>query len=353
MAKINLEFIERFQLEYQKNPRSRVFASLAEAYRKMGYLDEAFRISTRGTQIHPAFAGGRVAFAKVLIDMKQSAEALEQLEKAIELSPENLLAHSLMGEVLLELRRPKDALKSFKMVLFLNPNDAKAKAAVGKWEFLSADEYEDELFAMKPVFALDSPSATAHVPLLHPESQPEEQRHDQAVERALSLADAFTVRGETEKALSVLADASRRIGPNSEIEKRYDLLVRRAKADRENAEEFTDEPEDEFDLHAERSAQPLIDSFEELRSAMESNTNSGLNSGRAAPRQFEMEETVSRVFSDEMFESINPKHETNFGTTPNLRVETHSAQNYGVDPREKKRMKLETFLQRIEARRAR
>src|SRR5882757_1022853 len=126
MNSVNSEFVERYQLELAKNPRSRVFASLAEAYRKMGLIDEAKRICRFGTEAHPDFAGGHVAYAKVLLDLKAPAEALTHLEKATKLSPDNLLAHNLLGETLIQLRRPKDALKAFKMVLFLDPENTRA-----------------------------------------------------------------------------------------------------------------------------------------------------------------------------------------------------------------------------------
>ena len=44
MNPVNPEFVERFQIMYQKDPNSRVFAPLAECYRKMGLLDEALRL---------------------------------------------------------------------------------------------------------------------------------------------------------------------------------------------------------------------------------------------------------------------------------------------------------------------
>ena len=299
MANVNPEFVERFQLEYEKNPRSRVFAALAEAYRKMGLIEEANRIASRGVQIHPTFAGGRVAFAKVLNDLKKPDEALVQLEKAIETSPENLLAHSLMGEVLLQLRRPKDALKSFKMVLFLNPNDERAKSAVGKWEFLSADDYDDELFAMKPVFKMAKSAKDA--PVLEPlaggpagEGKRGAPEFARSMERAISLADAFTVRGEPEKALAVLAEARIRVGSIPELEKRFELLSRRSQAFAE-----AEEPdEDEID----------------------------------EPEEIEMEQTQ--------------------GDDESPMGRSRIAASYGVDPKERVRLKLETYLRRIEARRA-
>ncbi len=164
--------------------------------------------------MNPDFAGGHVAFAKVSLDLNDPASALSHLEKATKLSPDNLLAHSLLGETLILLRRPKDALSAFKMVLFLNPGDAKALASVRKWEFLTADEYSDDVFSMQPLF----------------EKSKTKRERDVELERAVSLADAYTVRNDLDQALSVLEDAIQVMGPLPEIEKRHRLLQIRLKS---------------------------------------------------------------------------------------------------------------------------
>jgi tetratricopeptide (TPR) repeat protein len=255
---VNSEFVERYQLELDRDPRSRVFAPLSEAYRKMGLLDEAKRICRFGTEAHPDFAGGHVAYAKVLLDLKAAADALPHLEKAAKLSPDNLLAHNLLGETLILLRRPKEALKAFKMVLFLDPENSRAKQAVKKWEFLTADEYSDDVFAMKPIFESHSKNEGSDRGLddeleeLLTEDSPEagggknaridlQQRHARALERAVSLADAFTVRNDLDAASKVLEDARRLLGPMEEIERRHKMIAKRM-------EMFAaDESEDESD----------------------------------------------------------------------------------------------------------
>lgn len=221
MSSIAPEFVERYQLELQKNPNSKVFAPLAEAYRKMGLVDEAIRICVRGVNLHPDFVSGRVAYAKALLEKKALKDALTQLEKAAQISPDNILAFTLLAETLMELRRPKDALKAYKMVLFLNPHDEKALQAVRKWEFLTADEYEAALFAMDnesqppPL----SKAATA---------APLDETGKRALERALSLADAYTIRNDIEKALWVLKDARQHLGPVPDLVNRLAILSKRA-----------------------------------------------------------------------------------------------------------------------------
>ena len=201
----------------------------------MGLIDEALKICTSGVQLHPDFAGGRVAFARALIAKDERSKALVQLEKAVQISPDNLLAQTLLGEILLELRRPKDALKAFKMVLFINPNDEKALRAVRKWEFLSADEYDDELFKMQPVFAARAdgtptflePEPAAQPGVMSAGNTPWRLRE---IERAISLADAFTVRNDLEQAMEVLKAARAELGGNEDLDKRLMLLHKRTQS---------------------------------------------------------------------------------------------------------------------------
>src|SRR5258708_31638819 len=90
-------FVERYQLLYEKDPTSKVFAPLAEAYRRMGLLNEAIDLAEGGVKKHPHFASGRVALGKCYFQKGQMEKAIEQLKVAVDLSPENLLAHQLMA----------------------------------------------------------------------------------------------------------------------------------------------------------------------------------------------------------------------------------------------------------------
>jgi len=230
---IDPETVERYQIEYQKNPKSRVFAPLAEAYRQMGLLEEAYQICTAGVELHPDFPGGLVAMARILIDKGDREGALMQLKKCTKLAPDNLLAHTLMGDLYLEMRNPKEALKAFKMVLFLNPSDEKAQKIVRKWEFLSAEDFDDELFEMKPVFQAVPP------PEIKPLSDDDELSLDDSpsttsttgpdwraseIERAVSIADAYIIRGENARAIEILRAAEDQLGPSPEFEKRLEVL---------------------------------------------------------------------------------------------------------------------------------
>ncbi len=220
----NAEFIERCQLEYERNPSSRVFAPLAEAYRRLDLIEEAFEIASRGVRLHPDFAAGRIAYARVLIAKKAYADAVDQLQRSAELSPDNILAFLLLGDTLLELRRPKDALNAFKMVLFLNPLHERARKMVQKWEFLTADEFEDENFewSREEAPSLDEQESKTALRVRNDPS-----RADREALRAISLADALTVRNDIEGAFAQIGRSIRTLGPRPDLEHRILLLGKR------------------------------------------------------------------------------------------------------------------------------
>lgn len=125
--------------KYQDDPRSRVFAPLAEAYRKAGLLKEAIEIAKEGLRVHPNFIGGRVALARALFDEKNYAEVLQELSDIVREVPDNLVAQKLFAESALILGRITEALSAYKMLLYFNPLDSDAERMVRE---LEVESYE-------------------------------------------------------------------------------------------------------------------------------------------------------------------------------------------------------------------
>lgn len=119
---------------YQEDPNSRVFAPLAEAYRKAGLLKDAEEIAREGLRIHPGFLSGRVALARVLFDQQRYSEVIDELMLVVKDAPDNLAAQRLIGESALILRRFSDALSAYKMLLYYSPNDWEAARLVQELE---------------------------------------------------------------------------------------------------------------------------------------------------------------------------------------------------------------------------
>ncbi len=225
--KIDASTVEKYQLMLEKDPNSQVFAPLAEAYREMGMLNEALKVVTAGVQRHPQFVGGLVTYARILRDVGELDQALGALKKATSMSAENLLAHQLLAEIHLAKKNPKEALKSFKMVLFLNPQSKTAQKAVQKLESLTADEYDEEVFAMTKLPQVDLSSVAgdpAPTESAKTSAPPAPSQNSRALERMLSLIDAFIVRNDLEKAHALLKDTRVEFGDNPEIQRRLKSL---------------------------------------------------------------------------------------------------------------------------------
>jgi tetratricopeptide (TPR) repeat protein len=216
--------VEKYQLMLEKDPQSLVFAPLVDAYRKMGLHEQAAEEGLKGVRLHPQFAGGRIALARVLIERMQWEPAAEQLKEAVKLSPENILAFSLLADCLVKLKRPKEALKAFKMVLFLNPDDEKSIQSVKKLESLTADEFDDDLFQMLP---LKTVSEADDLQTIHPINSGDLSSTGgpvRQVDRAISLIDAFIVRNEFQRAQEVLKSSEPYFSEDLDFIKRRKLL---------------------------------------------------------------------------------------------------------------------------------
>ena len=218
---MNTQLIEKYQEIYQKDPRSKIFASLAESYRKMDMAEAGFKVATQGVELHPNFIGGLVALGRCAIDTGHLDIAQKSLEKACGLSRENLLAHQLLAEIYLNTKQPKLALKTYKTVLFYNPTHPKALKVVKKLESLSADEFEDDIFEMTPLGKFkDNPAQTKKTPT--------SLSSDLALERHLSIIDALISRNEVTKVDAYLAEARREFADHPEIKKRLLILQHRS-----------------------------------------------------------------------------------------------------------------------------
>ncbi len=221
-------FIERYQVLYEKDPDSKVFAPLAEAYRRMGLIDEALDLAERGVRKHPHFASGRVALGKCFAQKGEYDKAVDELRVAVNLSPENLLAHQLLAQCYSSLKKPAEALNAYKMVLFLNPNDAKTAKVVSDLEAKvfteTKEEWADEDFSMEKIHEVarkaNEISFHADEDKLEIESSPATTTEDTVLARELALLDSRWDRGNMDQFRQQLAELEHAYPGNAEVLKR-------------------------------------------------------------------------------------------------------------------------------------
>ncbi len=124
--------IEKYLNILAKDPNSRVFAPLAEAYRKAGLLDDAIETALEGLKVHPTYLGGRVALGRAYFDKRQFAEAAAEMQKVVKSAPDNIVAHKVLGQIAYNQNDLPMAEKAFKMVLLLDPRDQEAQQFVAR-----------------------------------------------------------------------------------------------------------------------------------------------------------------------------------------------------------------------------
>ncbi|MEY4615988.1 MAG: hypothetical protein RJB66_948 [Pseudomonadota bacterium] len=241
MNGVNDEFLERYQKIWDEDQTSRVFAPLAEAYRRSGNLQRALQICRQGLNLHPSFAGGWYQIAKIFKDRQEFEKAIDALKKAISLAPEHIQAHSLIADLYLSDRQPKEALKAFKMVLLLNPEDVRAKKTIERLESLTADEYSPETFEIGPTALIGSLqetedlSAEADSPFESGTEHRKNNTESKALKQTVTLVDALLVRNEFTKAQDIVLKAIERFGESPELESRLQVI------DQQQEKSFDDE----------------------------------------------------------------------------------------------------------------
>lgn len=119
---------------FQDDPSSKIFAPLAEAYRKIGLVDEAIDICREGLILNPDFISGKVALARAYFDKKLFQQVRNVLTSEIEKIPDNLIAQRLLADSCLELGYLQEALNSYKMLLYFSPSDTEVANIVQELE---------------------------------------------------------------------------------------------------------------------------------------------------------------------------------------------------------------------------
>jgi len=96
------ERIEKCRQIMVANPKSQIFAALAEAYRKLGDLKMALDVCNDGLHHHPDYGSAYLVLAKIARDQKRFVEAESAARKAIELEGRTRSAELLLSDVYLQ-----------------------------------------------------------------------------------------------------------------------------------------------------------------------------------------------------------------------------------------------------------
>lgn len=138
------EDIERLKEKVDQDPKSKLFVSLAEEYKKEGMFDEAIDVLTSGLERQPNYLSARVSLGKVYIERDMLLEARDEFEKVINVIPDNLYAHKKLAEIYKNLGEKEKAIYELKTVLSLNPSDEWATSTLTEIETMEPFDVAQE-----------------------------------------------------------------------------------------------------------------------------------------------------------------------------------------------------------------
>ena len=115
--------LSKYSKLYEKNPGSRVFAPLAESYRKLGMVEEALSILKEGLKRHPTYVMGYTVLANCHYDLHNYELAYNTIRPFVSDNLENISLQKLFANICVNLGYLEEALQTFKYLLLINPKD--------------------------------------------------------------------------------------------------------------------------------------------------------------------------------------------------------------------------------------
>lgn len=148
---------------YKKNPRSRVFAPLAESFRKLGMLEDAYKILKDGIRHHPTYTLGYIVLAHCYYDEGKYELTYNTLRPIIQQNADNISLQKIFAQACIHLGYLEEALDTFKYLLFMNPKD--------KYFAEQVKKLEDDLLVGHKKLSLDQLIKAPELPQVSPPVQ--------------------------------------------------------------------------------------------------------------------------------------------------------------------------------------
>lgn len=183
------------------DPRSTIFVSLAETYRKMGLFNDAREIVIKGLELHPDFGPAYVVLARIECQLENIDASCAAFEQALALDPDSLAALVGFARVKLLLHQDDTARELLLHARSLSPADP----VINKMLLGLAPPPESEV-------------ESAFVPPIV-ESEPARANNLTAL-ASTTLADLYLVQGLTDKALDLYRQLLSRNPDNLELRRK-------------------------------------------------------------------------------------------------------------------------------------
>jgi tetratricopeptide (TPR) repeat protein len=127
----NPALIDELERQFRDNPR-RVFARLANEYRKAGDYMRAIEICHAHVPQQPGYISGHIVLGQALYDAGEMDQAHETFQAALALDPENLIALRQLGDIARNRRDYREARSWYTRLLDVDPQNEEIVAQLGE-----------------------------------------------------------------------------------------------------------------------------------------------------------------------------------------------------------------------------
>jgi tetratricopeptide (TPR) repeat protein len=119
--------LETLESRLRDNPKSLLFARLADAYLAQGKIDDGMILCTEGVKYHPYYSTGYFVLAKAHLLKKEYDKAESMLKKVLSHDQQYLAAHKMLADILVKTGWEATAVDHYAAVLDIDPFEEKIR----------------------------------------------------------------------------------------------------------------------------------------------------------------------------------------------------------------------------------
>jgi cellulose synthase operon protein C len=127
------ELLEYLETRLRDNPKSLLFARLADQYLKRGNTDDALVLCTEGVRHHPYYTTGYFLLARTHVLRKEYDKAEAALKKVLSHDQQYLAAQKLLGDILVKTGWEAAASEHYASVVEADPMEEKVRDLVTRY----------------------------------------------------------------------------------------------------------------------------------------------------------------------------------------------------------------------------
>jgi tetratricopeptide (TPR) repeat protein len=120
--------IEKLERRNAENPQGRLFAPLADAYRKQGELERAMTLLREGLDRHPDYIGAQIVLGRCHLDLGEDSEASGAFQRVLDLDGENVIALKALADLAERGGRRDEAVSRLERLLEIDRGNEEAAA---------------------------------------------------------------------------------------------------------------------------------------------------------------------------------------------------------------------------------